>query len=134
MATPVSFSDRCVPGPLPCSGHHLGLGDRQPHSEHGPLTRARAVCRHRSAVLLDQVADDGEAEPQATVASRVRLRRLLEPIEDQVAPSRGEALPTVRYDQLRLAVLPPQRDADASAGRRELDRVVDQVAHHLLEP
>src|SRR5688500_14978864 len=78
--------------------------------------------------------NDGEPDPETAVGPGRRAVRLLEPVEDRREEPRGDALPAVGDADLEVRPQPGEAYGDASARRRELDRVGDQVPHDLLEP
>src|SRR5579859_94755 len=106
---------------------------RQQHGDPGAGVRP-AGDLDRAAVQFDEAAGERQAQPGAGVAPRQRAVDLDERIEDPVEIAFGDADAAVGHDQLQALVGPGNRaDADPSAGRRELDRVGDQVQQHLLE-
>src|SRR5438093_1432400 len=87
----------------------------------------------RSAVQLDDVADDGQPESEAAVEPGRTAVGLLEPLEDVGQEGRADALPGVAHRDLDVGVDPFQHDLHAPALRRELDGVREQVPDDLLE-
>src|SRR5262249_37663078 len=77
---------------------------------------------------------DGEAEPETSVLAGPRIAGLLEAVEDRRPELGGKAFAGVGDRQPGFATHVLEQDPDATARRGELDRVVDQVADHLLEP
>jgi hypothetical protein len=69
-----------------------------------------------------------ETEPDP---SAVRAIRLPEPIEHMLAMLDGNARNAVGHGEANLAITWCGGDDDATARRRELDRVADQVLEHL---
>ena len=79
---------------------------------------------------FDQPLDDGETEPGALSAAV----RLLIRLED-LGESRGrDPRPVVSHHQLEVRRGIGHRDSHGTSGRRELDRVADQVENHLGQP
>jgi hypothetical protein len=107
---------------------------RQPHGERCALPLAVAVRAHRPAVQLDELADDGEPQPQPSLAARAAATGLAEPLEDVRQELGGDPLPVVADDHLDPAAVAAQEQLDVAALRRELDRISEQVAQHLREP
>ena len=108
--------------------------ERHPDEEGGALAVAGAERFHRAAVQLDQVAHDREPEPQAAVHTRGGGILLAEAVEDVGEEGRVDPRAGVGHVDGHAAVLPRQRDADAPAFGRELDRVGQQVPDDLLQP
>src|SRR5262245_53930845 len=68
---------------IPNSQFLILHGGRQEDHEPSAAAAALAVRRDRSAVQLDEVTDDREAETEAAVRSRGRSVGLAEAIEDE---------------------------------------------------
>ena len=85
-----------------------------------------------AAVGLGDRARDVEAEAGAGL--RAAARGATELLEDQPLVVDRDARPVVGDRDDDRAVQLPHVDVDRGAGRRVLDRVVDQVAHDLAEP
>src|SRR5437879_13797852 len=88
---------------------------------------------HRPGVQLHQVPHDREPEPQASVAPAYRAVLLPEAVKYMRQELGLDALTVVADADLDLTVAAGEADLDLSIGRRELDRVRQQVAHHLLQ-
>ena len=98
-----------VVGGRPRHRHHHGLGwHRQPDGHRRAQAHAVAVSGDGSAVLLDQVAGDGQAKAQAAVIPGRAAVGLPEAIED-VGQEVG-------------------RDADAGIANLDLERAATDVA------
>ena len=104
--------------------------DREPGASPG----AGALGGDLASVQLDDVAHDREAQAETAVAPPRAVPRLLEGLED-VGQERGfHPDPGVGDAHLHVGLRAPQGDLDAAALGGELDRVGEQVPHHLLEP
>ena len=71
----------------------------------------------RAAVQPDQLADQRQPDAAALVGPGPRVRDPVEPLEQPRHLGRGDPAPGVGYPQHRVAVLGPQRDADACRRR-----------------
>ncbi len=108
--------------------------DRDLEGELGAVAEAFARGVDRAAVRLDEVADDGEAEPEAAVAPRGGGVALAEALED-VGQERGrDALAVIAHGDDGGASARGEGDVDLGAARAELDGVGEEVPHDLLEP
>src|SRR5207302_2481882 len=103
--------------------HRIRSPARQVEREAAPATHF-ALEVHPAAVCLDDVADDGEAEPRG--ADRPRLA-LHEPLEDALALVRRDARAAVGDDDPYLAAVRGRLDGHPSAARRVAERVRHQV-------
>ena len=86
-----------------------------------------------AAVELDDVADDREAQPEPAVRPRGHALGLTESVEHVGKELGGDALPRVGHADLRLALHARQPHHDATAGRRELHGVGEEIPDHLLQ-
>ena len=94
------------------------------------------VGRNRSAVQLDERADEREADPQAAARAGQRHFGLGEQIEYSAERFRRNPDSRVRDSDAsapRIAVCNLQASIDLAAGLRVLAGVVEQVGKHLLE-
>src|SRR5262249_47693670 len=107
---------------------------RNADGERGSLAAAGALGPDRTTVRLDQVADDGEAEPQATVAARVGAVDLVKPVENVRQLLGADALAGVTHGQLDELAGAAQPDVDLATGRRELHRVGHEIRDDLVQP
>src|SRR5436190_2257353 len=89
-----------------------------------------AVDVDRSAMGLDELPGDIEAEPEAAGGAR---RRLLVPTEDPFEVLLRDSLAAVPHTEDGARAVALDGDLDRLA-RAELDRVRDQVCEHLLDP
>jgi len=107
--------------------------ERQADGEDRPLPGAGARRLDRAAVQLDQMADDGEAEAEATVLPARRGVGLAEALEDVGEELRLDPHPGVGDDDLDVRVDPRDEHLDLPPLGGELDGVGEQVPDHLLE-
>ena len=84
-------------------------------------------------VELDEVADDGQPEPEAAVGPRPASADLRKVIEDVSKRVRLDADPGVTHDELGVIAVTVQRDIDAATGRGEFHGIREQVDDDLLE-
>ena len=82
----------------------------------------------------DQVAHDGEAEPQSQVRPRARALGLAEAFEHVREEVGRDAAPRVGDQDSGVCAVTGQSRGDAATALGELDRVGEDVPHHLLEP
>ena len=75
----------------------------------------------------------GQSQPGALLFRRAATA-LLEGLEDPLPVLRRYADAGVGHGHLQLVPAPPRGHGDPAAVRGELDRVREQVDHHLLEP
>src|SRR5206468_1366475 len=88
---------------------------------------------HRTAVQLDQMLDDREAEPAAAVRARTRRIGLAEAVE-HVREELGRYARTVVANRDLHGVLRRfDAESDVTAFGRELDRVVENIPGDLLQ-
>ena len=106
---------------------------RQPHAERRALAFAGAGRVHRAAVHLDDVADDGEAQPETAGLSRrasVGLAKALEHMRQEIRP---DADARVADDDLDVRVHAFEAHLHAAVLRRELHRVRHEIPDDLLQ-
>jgi phage shock protein A len=97
------------------------------------LTRARTLRADASAVQLDEVLRDRHAQSQPGLASRRRAVSLPEAFEDVGQKLRRDTLSRVAHGDLDARIHARQTNLHAAAPRSELDRVRQQIPHHLLQ-
>src|SRR5207302_4950392 len=90
----------------------LRVSHRKANADPCALPSPAALRVHRPAVHLDEMADDGEAQPQTALGAARRAVRLPEAIEDVRQEVRRDADPGVADDDLDLALPPLQFDRD----------------------
>src|SRR5439155_19023859 len=100
--------------------------------ERRPLA-APAARGDAAAVRLDDRLRDVEAEAGALDLPLERRLRAEEPLEQASALLLRDPDPRVGDLEAHRPVLGPERDVDPSAGRRELDRVRDEIVEQLRE-
>src|SRR5262249_26986862 len=108
--------------------------DRQRHFEGRALAFSRASGINRPAMQLDQVFDESQAEAEAAVPSSARRVGLAEAVKDVWQEIRADAFARVAHGDANVWVHALQLRFDATALRRELDRVGEQVPDDLLQP
>src|SRR5207253_732573 len=92
---------------------------------------AFALCTHDSAVHLDKVLDDREAEPEAPgLAAGAFLAKALEQVRKEPGSNSAAG---VRNAELDVRADSPKRDLHESFAGRELDGVGEKVPAHLLQ-
>ena len=100
----------------------------------GALAVPSLSHRHGTAVQLDDVADDRQAETQAAVRALAAAVELAEAIEHERLELGSDAAAGVAdLDDHSCFVFAREEQLDAAAGGRELDRVGQQVPDHLLQ-
>src|SRR6185369_11544588 len=109
-------------------GAHGQLDDERRAS-----SRAGALGAHVAAVQLDEVAHDREAEPETAEAARRRAVVLPESLEDEGQEPRVDAASRVADGDRDVGNHAPELAANASAGRRELHGVRQEVPEDLLQ-
>jgi len=85
-------------------------------------------------VRLDQVTADHEAESGAHGPDRLRGLPLAEPFEEERHLARGDPRTRVHHCRLDRVGIGRQRHGHRPTGRRELERVPNEVHEHLIEP
>ena len=111
----------------------LGRGG-QVHRELAAAPPPRARRRDGAAVQLDEPLHQRQPEAEAPARAVERLRLLHEQIEDALQQVGPDALAGIPHAQHGVAVGPLDDHPHLAAGRRVLERIVDQVPDHLLEP
>ena len=134
---PVEHRRYSAPG---SAGGCLGRGsirargpNREPDPENGsePLAGTRGL--HGPAVQLDDVAHDGQAQPEAAVRAFGRTVGLAKALENVRQKTRGDPLSGVRDGDLHLRFDALEANLNPPRARRELQRVRQQVPYHLPE-
>src|SRR5690606_2764821 len=87
-----------------------------------------------AAVEQHERAGDGEAEPETSVPPAQRAVGLPEAVEDVRQERARDTFAVVAHADPDAALDAIEIDLDPAAARRELDRVGQQVAEHLLQP
>src|SRR5207248_6790276 len=87
-----------------------------------------------AAVQLDEMPDDGEPEPQASVRPRGAGSALTEALEYVWQEVGGDAGAVVAHRDRHAVGGSREVDVDAAAGRREAHCVRQQIPDHLLQP
>jgi hypothetical protein len=87
-----------------------------------------------SAVQLDEMSHDCESEAHSTMIPLRRTVGLAKTIEDERQHFRRNAEAGILDDDVRAAPRDRALEADASAGRSELDCVRHEVPDDLLKP
>ena len=114
---------------------HRPGGGRQAQRERRTLARPR-VHLHRTVVVLQDVAHDGEAEPGATGLAAARLVDAVEALEHALEVACRDADAAVAHRDADLRAVGGCEDVDARAGIGVLHRVVeqDEDGRHELPP
>src|SRR5687768_12937091 len=105
----------------------------QPDRERAAPARALAFGADPAAVEARELADDREADAEATARAVERPRRLGEQLEHARKELRGDPGSIVAHAHFRCIAMTPYGDVDPPASRRELARVVDEVRDDLLD-
>src|SRR3954469_7470625 len=92
-----------------------------------------ALEHDRPAVRLHDRPADREAEPDPLDRALGRARGAVEALEQALVLRGGNADPRVLHLDPRTLLRPAEPHGDAPAGRRELDRVGDQVVDDLAQ-
>ena len=95
-------------GPVPVATARTGSVTRERRS----FAASLALRRHRSAMRLGDVADDGETEPEAAVDARLRRLRLAEGLENVRQELRIDPFAAVGDGDLHLRRRAPRRHVD----------------------
>lgn len=112
----------------------LTLGRGDPDDERRSLALPLALGADRSAVKLDELADEGEPDAETAVRPgrpAVGLPEALEGMRQEVG---ADPLAVVPDDERDVLAAPLDPHVDAAAGRGELDRVRQEVRSHLAQP
>src|SRR5947207_5223234 len=83
---------------------------------------------------LDQVAHNGEPQPQAAVGSRGRAIGLPKPVKHSWQEIGTDSLSVVADGDARVRVIPLEEHIHTTAFRGKLHGVRDQVPTYLLQP
>src|ERR1044072_7275371 len=108
---------------------HNGQLDREGRT----LSLAFGFGTHAPAVQLDEVADDGEPEPEAAVDARRGLVALAEAVEEVRYKRRSYPGARVLHGDARVRALAPDVCAHLAADGRELDGVREEIPEDLLQ-
>ena len=106
---------------------------RQAHGKRRALARVQHSQPDGSAMQFDEVSHDGHPESQASSSAGGGGLLLLKAIKHVGKKIGGDAHTGVAHDQFHPGACGTQQDIDPAAGRRELDRVGEQVRRDLLE-
>ena len=109
----------------------VALDGRQTEPEPGPLVHR--CDAYPTAGGLDQLADDGQADPGSAVGAVARLLDPVEPLEDVAQVGGRDAFTGIGDRHRDLTCCPVHGDRRQPAGRRVADRVLQEVAQHLGE-
>src|SRR6185295_8005974 len=96
-----------------------------------PCTVARGV--NVAMMLLDQMARDRQSKPETAVApgrSTIGLSEALEDVGDELL---GDSDTRILHVDRNRITLTRAADIDLPAVRRELDRIGEYVAEHLMQ-
>src|SRR5487761_1204729 len=121
---------RATPASTNKGGHAFPDGERDPERR----AVARALDVDCAAVRIDDRLGDRQAEARSRNRADVRLVAAEERIEEPLAIVLGDAAARVGDLEHSVAAAAPGANSDATALRRELDRVRDEVVEHLREP
>src|SRR5262249_32191625 len=121
--------DALLGGRVRAGKHDDGQEDRELAAASDPV----AAHGHRSAVQLDQPADDREAEAEPAVAPPAGRLTRAEGLEDVRNEGGIDPLAAVADDQPHAAEVALQPDLDATAAGGELDGVAQKIPRHLLQ-
>ena len=105
------------------------------HREHRTPAKPGALCEHGSAMQLDQMLHDREAQSEAPVTTADRSVCLSETFEYVRKKFRVDPLAVVfdtNPDEIGFRI--DQLDANESSRVRELDTVREQIPDDLLKP
>ena len=83
---------------------------------------------------LYEVADYGQTKAETAMGAGCRDVGLPKAFEHIRKELRTDALTSVCHDDLNARLEPLRSDFDASARRRELDRIGQEIPDHLLQP
>ena len=132
-ADPVQHARRKAGARRPFGGARRRGRGRKAHAERCPLPRPVALDRDGAAVQLDQMSHDREPEAEAAMTprrGRVGLPEALEHVGQQLRTDAPAVVADLDRDEPALA---HDVHLDPAARFSELDRVGDQVPHHLLQ-
>src|SRR4029079_5838463 len=100
---------------------HAGGEGRKGEGEGRSKAGSGALGADPPAVELDQMARDGEAQPEAALPPRDRCALLLQAFEDVREEGRADALAVVDHADHHLAAGALDADLHPAAGRGELE-------------
>ena len=108
---------------------HLAIGKMQVIVVPSPATES---IEHLAAVQFDEAFDDREAksDPSMTRVDRVRMEAV-EDMRDQVVRN---AAALIRYLEHDVVVAAQRRQRHGLAGRREADRIRQEIEQDLAHP
>ena len=106
--------------------------DGQPDRERAALAPL-ALDAHGPAVQQGEAPGQGKAQTRSLLSASRLLVQLLELAEQPVQVRRIDADPGVGDGDLDPVAGPEGRDGDRASGGCELDRVREEVEHHLLQ-
>src|SRR3982751_67016 len=132
MAGSASASSAPAPERIAAGGAALlcpslggALGSRQRERRDG--TTRRLVLQRRAAVVqVDDLLDEGQPEPGALLRGRGPCQRI-ELLEHLALGEIGNPRAVVADHEIGAARMAEDIDRDATARRREVDRVLDQI-------
>jgi excisionase family DNA binding protein len=104
-----------------------GRCDRDGEIERAAAAKS-ALCPDSSTVCLDDALGGGEPQPRAAA---VGSPDLVEPLEQVREVLGGNARARIRHPEEHFLPLRSRADRDAATGRRELERVADEILEHL---
>src|SRR5262249_9391685 len=113
------------------------IGSAKASAERQPDRENRAFSRFAPDVDGASVGgDDGldEAEAQAETTLGAAAVAAKQPVPDAGILVGGDPGAGVAHLEHGRSILGPNGDVDAAAGRRVLDRVVDEICRNLFEP
>src|SRR5262245_42311487 len=108
--------------------------ERKADGERGAAAEAGALGCDGAAVHLDDLARDAQAEAEAGVSlakPTAALAELLEDVRQELGIGAGAVVLDADHGP---PVAPVDSELDAAARGREVHRIVQQVAHDLLQP
>ena len=76
---------------------------------------------------------DCQTEAGAPIGTRGATFHLIEPVKYPLTLFFRDAYPSIRNPQPHMLAQILAANGDASAGRRELDGIIDQIAEYLLQ-
>ena len=114
------------------SKHSLAgaVRERQRDDESCPFSESFALGANLAVMQLDDVSRDRQSESQA--ASLRRSLGLTQSLEHMRQKRRIDSFAVIADSDARVTIDAIELQIDPSAGRRELDRVREDVADHLL--
>src|SRR5262249_31232034 len=106
---------------------------RERHREQRSVSLARALGGNRSAVQLDNVPGERKPKPETAELARRASVRLPESVKDERQIVPRDANPSVAEGDPDLAAAALALNGHAAARGCELDRVREDVPHHLMQ-